>query len=330
MRRLMTAAVAAASLAASFMVSGAMSTAAWAQTKWDLPTAYPDSNFHTQTLRWFADEVRRATDGQLDITLHSNASLFKMPEIKRAVQTGQVPAGEILLSAYGNEDPLFEADAIPFLAAGYPAARKLYEVQKPLLEKRLADQGIRLLYSVAWPGQGIYTKREIAKVGDFRGIKFRAYNAATARLAELLGAAPTTVQQAEVPQAFATGVVDAMITSGATGVDTKAWEFSKFYYDTSAMHPRNIVMVGERAWRRLPEEVRTSVLEIAAKAEARGWAESERIAEETKKTMGQNGLTIVTPSEALMGDVRAVGRTMVDEWVKKAGADGQKIADALK
>jgi TRAP-type C4-dicarboxylate transport system substrate-binding protein len=322
MRRLVTA----AAMAATLM----MSATAWAQTKWDLPTAYPDGNFHTQTLRWFADEVRKATGGQLDITLHSNASLFKMPEIKRAVQTGQVPAGEILLSAYGNEDPIFEADAIPFLAAGYPAARELYEAQKPLLEKRLGDQGIRLLYSVAWPGQGIYTKREIAKIADFRGIKFRAYNAATARLAELLGAAPTTVQQAEVPQAFATGVVDAMITSGATGVDVKAWEFSKFYYDTSAMHPRNIVMVGERAWRRLPDDVRTRVLEIAAQAEERGWRESERIAEDTKKTMGQNGLTIVQPSDALMTDVRAVGSTMIEEWVTKAGPDGRKIADALK
>ena len=54
--------------------------------------------------RAFANDVKAATGGKLQITVHPNASLFKAPEIKRAVQTGQAQMGEILLSIHENED----------------------------------------------------------------------------------------------------------------------------------------------------------------------------------------------------------------------------------
>lgn len=306
-----------------------MSGAATAQEKWDLPTAYPDGNFHTQNIRWFADEVKKATGGKIDFTIHSNASLFKMPEIKRAISTGQVNVGEFLLNNFGNEDAMYEADTIPFLAAGYDAAWKLYQAQKPFLEKRLQAQNMRLLYSVAWPGQGVYSKTPMAALTDFKGTKFRAYSPTTARLAELLGAIPTTVQSAEVPQAFATGVVNAMITSSATGADTKAWEYAKFYYDTAAMHPRNAVVVNERAFRRLPQDVQAAILDIAGKAEKRGWDLSKENTKSTMQTLEQNGMTVGAPPAQMMADFRKVGDTMVQEWVKKTGPDGEAIVKAM-
>jgi TRAP-type C4-dicarboxylate transport system substrate-binding protein len=313
-------------LAASLMTSGL----ALADEKWDMPTPYPDGNFHTQNIRWFIDEIKKANGTKLDIVVHSGASLFKMPEIKRSVQTGQVNIGEFLLSAYGNEDPIYEADGIPFLAAGYDQAWKMYQLQKPMLEKRLSAQGVRLLYSVAWPGQGVYSKTPMTKLSDFQGIKFRAYNAATARLAELVKAQAVTIQQAEVPQAFATGVVQAMITSSSTGADTKAWEYAKYYYDTSAMHPRNAVVVNERAFRRLPADVQASVLEIAARAEARGWELSKQNTIDTQKLLAQNGMTVEAPPPALMAEFKAIGATMIGEWVKKAGPDGEALAKGLQ
>jgi TRAP-type C4-dicarboxylate transport system substrate-binding protein len=300
-----------------------------AQEKWDMPTPYPDGNFHTQNIRWFIDEVKKATPNRIDIVVHSGASLFKMPEIKRAVQTGQVNIGEFLLSAYGNEDAILEADGIPFLAAGYDQAWALYQAQKPMLEKRFQAQGMRLLYSVAWPGQGVYSKTPMEKLSDYRGIKFRAYNAATSRLAELVGAQPVTIQQAEVPQAFATGVVQAMITSSATGADTKAWEYAKFYYDTSAMHPRNAVVVNERAFRRLPQDVQAAMLDIAGKAETRGWDLSKQITVSTQKALADNGMTVAPPPAVLLAEFRQIGKAMVEEWVKKAGPDGEALAKAM-
>ena len=65
-----------------------------AQTKWDLPTAYPATNYHTENIVQFANDVDKASAGKLKIQVHPNASLFKAPEIKRAVQGGQAQAGE--------------------------------------------------------------------------------------------------------------------------------------------------------------------------------------------------------------------------------------------
>jgi TRAP-type C4-dicarboxylate transport system substrate-binding protein len=300
-----------------------------AADKWDMATAYPDGNFHTQNIRWFADEVKKATGNRLEIVVHSGASLFKLPEIKRAVQTGQVNIAEFLFSAYGNEDPIFEADGIPFLATGYDAAWKLYQAQKPLLEKKLGSQNIRLLYSVAWPGAGVYSKTPMTRLSDYKGVKFRAYSAATARLAELVGAVPVTIQQVEVPQAFATGMAHAMITSPATGADTRAWEYVKYYYETSAIHARNGVVVNERAFRRLPEDVRRAVLEVAGRAETRGWEMSKKVTDDAHKLLAANGMVVAPPPPELMQEFQAVGRQMIQEWAKKVGPDGEVLVKAM-
>jgi TRAP-type transport system periplasmic protein len=303
---------------------------ATAQTRWDLPTGYPDSIFHTVNLRMFADEVRKATNGQLDIQLHSNASLIKLPDIARAVQTGQVPIGEILLSTLGNEDPFLEADGIPFLAVGFDQAFRLYQVQKPFVDQRMEKRGIRVLYSIPWPGQNVFTRAPWKSLDDMKGMRFRSYNPATARLAELMGATPTTVQAAEIPQAFATGVVSAMITSGTTGVASKSWEFSKFYYRTNAFLPRNIVMVNERAFQRLPKDQQQAVLTAAANAEKRGWLLARETDEEAEKTMAKAGMQILDIDPGLAKALLKIGEQMQQEWVKRAGPDGEKMIQQFR
>ena len=240
-------------IAAAFAVGSVQ-----AQTKWDMPTPYSDGEFHTRNVVAFTDDVRKATGGALNIVVHSNGSLIKHPDILRSVSTGQVNIAEFLLSQFGNEDPMFEADNIPFVAAGYDSAMKFYRAQKPLLEKSLGKRGLKLLYSVAWPGQGIYTKEPLKSIADLKGTKFRTYSPLTARLAELLGASPTVVQVPDVPQMFATGGIQAMITSSATGTATKAWEFVKNYYNTSAFHPKNAVVVNARSFAQLPDDQKKS------------------------------------------------------------------------
>jgi len=301
-----------------------------AQTKWDLPTGYPDSIFHTVNLKTFADEVRKATNGQLDITLHTNASLIKLPDITRAVQTGQVPIGEILLSTLGNEDPFLEADGIPFLAVGFDEAWRLYQVQKSFVDQRLEKRGLRVLYSIPWPGQNVFTRAPWKSLDDMKGMRFRSYNPATARLAELMGATPTTVQAAEIPQAFATGVVSAMITSGTTGVASKSWEFSKFYYRTNAFHPRNVVFVNERAFQRLPKDQQQAVLTAAAAAEKRGWTMARETDIEAEKTMAKAGMQILEVDPALSKALLKIGEQMQQEWVKRAGPDGERMIEQYR
>ena len=312
------------------LASALAAPAALAQTKWDLAAAYPASNFHTENLTQFAGDVDKATGGKLKITVHANASLFKAPEIKRAVQGGQAQLGEILLVNFQNEWQLFGVDGLPFLADSYDASWKLYQAQKPFLEKKLAEQGMALLYTVAWPPQGIYTKKPVSTAADLKGIKWRAYSPATARIAELVGAQPVTVQAAEFSQALATGVVESTMTSGATGVDSKLYEHLKYYYDTQAWLPKNAVIVNKKAFDTLDKPTQDALLKAAGEAEKRGWTASRRVNDETLAKLKAEGMQVLPPSAQLKADMAKVGDTMLKEWQDKAGADGRALVDAYR
>jgi TRAP-type C4-dicarboxylate transport system substrate-binding protein len=304
--------------------------AAQAQTKWDLPAAYPAGNFHTENLAQFAADVAKDSGGKLKITVHDNGSLFKAPEIKRAVQGGQAQIGEILLANFQNEWQVYGADGLPFLADSYDAAAKLYKAQKPLLEKKLGEQGMMLLYSVPWPPQGIYVNKPIASAADLKGVKWRAYSPATARIAELVGAQPVTVQAAELSQAMATGVVQAYMSSGATGYDTKTFEQLKYFYDTQAWLPKNAVIVNKAAFEALDKPTQAAVLKAGAAAEARGWALSKQKNSEYLDLLKKNGMQILPPSPQLKSDLEGVGQVMLKEWLAKAGPEGQQLIDTYR
>lgn len=313
-------------LAGLLAVSGFVS----AQTKWDLPAAYPATNFHSVNLNQFAADVDKASGGKLKITVHPGASLFKAPEIKRAVQGGQAQIGEILLAAYQNEWQMFGADGLPFLATSYDDSMKLYKAQRPILEKKLAEQGMMLLYAVAWPPQGIYSKKPIQSAADLKGSKWRAYSPSTSRIAELVGAQPVTVQAAELSQALATGVVESNMTSGATGVDSKLYEHLKYYYDVQAWLPKNAIIVNKKSFDALDKPTQDAVVKAAAEAETRGWAASRKVNTDTMAVLKANGMTIQAPSAQLKADMQKVGETMVKEWLAKAGPEGQAMLDAFR
>ncbi len=311
-------------------ISAAFSMNAYAATTWDLPSAYPASNLHTQNLEQFVKDVDKLSGGDFKITLHSNASLYKAPEIKRAVQGNQAQAGEILLTNFANEDPIYALDGLPFLATGYDAAWRLYQAQKTALEKKLDSQGMMLLYTVAWPPQGIFANKDIKTVEDLKGLKWRAYSPVTARIAELVGAQPVTIQQSELAQAMATGVVQAFMTSGSTGWDTKTYEYIKKFYDTQAWLPKNAVIVNKKAFDQLSEKDRKALLEAGAAAEKRGWALSREKTQWYLDNLAKNGMEIVKPSDALMQGLDKVGETMLAEWLERAGPDGKQVIDAYR
>ena len=307
-----------------------LAVSAGAQTKWDLPSAYPASNMHTENLAQFVKDVDAATGGKLKIQVHDNASLFKAPEIKRAVQGGQAQAGEILLVNFQNEWPLWGIDGIPFLATSYADSFKLYQASKATLQKKLGEQGMVLLFAVAWPPQGIFTKKQVASAADMKGIKWRAYSPATARIGELVGAQPVTVQQAELSQAMATGVVESYMSSGSTGYDTKTYEHLKFFADTQAWLPKNAVIANKKAFDALDKATQDGLLKAAAEAEQRGWTASERKTGEYLDLLKKNGMTVYPPSAQLKADMQKVGETMLKEWLDKAGPEGKAVVDAYR
>ena len=314
-------------LAAGLALAGG---AANAQTKWNLPAAYPADNPHSENLVLFAKDVEAATGGKLQITVHAGASLFKAPEIKRAVQTGQAQMGEILLSIHENEDPIYGIDVVPFMATSFPDAMKLYKASKAAIEKKLAAQGIMLLFAVPWAPQGIYAKKDLNSIEDMKGLKWRAYNVGTARIGEIVGAQAVTVQAAELPQALATGVVNSFMSSGGTGYDFKAWETLTHFYDTQAWIPKDYTLVNKAAFDALDKPTQEAILKAAATAETRGWKVWQDKAQWYLDQLAAKGMKVQPPSPALKTGFQKVGEQLTQDWLKKAGTDGQAIVEAYK
>ena len=304
--------------------------AAGAQTAWDMPTPYPASNFHTKNIVQFTQDVEKATNGGLKITVHPAGALIKHADIKRAVRQGTAPIGEVIISLAANESPIYGLDSLPFLATGYDAAKKLAAAQKPFLEKKLAEEGLVLLFTVPWPPQGLYSKREIKTVDDLKGMKFRTYNAIIGRIAALAGSIPTQIEVPDLPTAFATGRVDVMITSASTGVDTKAQDYLTHYNDIQAWLPRDMIFVNKAAFEKLPAAQQKALTDAAKVAEERGWKAS--MEEMTIKTDGLRAAKIIVqePSPALKAGLAKIGETITSEWVATAGADGKAILDAYR
>lgn len=319
-----------ATISGVLLSGAALTQTALAQTAWDMPTPYPEGTFHTQNVMEFARDIEAATEGEVTITVHPAGSLFKHPEIKNSVRRGLAPIGEVLISRLSNEDPIFAADAIPFLASGYDASRALYDATRPMLEETLASQGLTFLYAVPWPAQGLYTKMEVAGPEDLQGVKMRAYNASLEQLSTLLGAVPTQVEVPDIPTAFSTGRVDAMITSPSTGANSKAWDFLSNYYDTQAWLPKNMVIVNTAALEALTDEQRAAVMEAAAAAETRGWEMSEAEASAKTQELADNGIAVADPSPELMEAFNAAGATMAAEWAESVGEAGPEIIEKVQ
>src|SRR5712671_398620 len=308
----------------------ALTATASAQTKWNLPSAYPNDNPHVENLNAFAKDVSDATGGKLQIAVHAGASLFKGPEIKRAVATGQAQTGEILISILENESPIYGIDVVPFLATSFPESKKLWLASKPLIEQKLEAQGLQVLFTVPWGPQGIYVKKEINTIDDMKGLKWRAYNVGTARIGELVGAQAVTVQAAELPQALATGVVNAFMSSGATGYDSKVWETLTHFYDTRAWIPRNVTMINKAALDSLDKPTQEAVLKAAKVAEERGWKLWETKTEWYHDEIKKKGMNVLKPSPALEDGFKKIGEQLTADWLKRAGAEGQAVLDAYK
>lgn len=306
------------------------STPAAAQSNWNLAAGYPIGNPHTVTLNQFAKDVELATNGKLKITVHPNGSLFKVPEIARAVETGQAQMGEILMSVMVNQNPVFGADSLPFVATSFDDAYKLWQAQKPVADRLLAKRGAKLLYAVAWPPQGIYAKKELRSAADMKGLKWRAYNPATSKIAQVVGAQSLTIQAAELSQALATGAVDSFMSSGATGVDSKVWETLTHFHPVNAWVPKNMVIVNLREFEKLDKASQDALLKAAADAERKGWERMRGYTDESLAILQKNKMTIVKPSPQLMGDMKKIGDEMLNDWLKQAGPDGKEIVDAYR
>jgi TRAP-type C4-dicarboxylate transport system substrate-binding protein len=316
--------------AAAFALGGTPTAQAQQAIKWNMPTPYAEASFHTKNTKQFADEVRQATGGRLEISVHPNGSLFKLPEMKRAVQSGQAQIAEVNLPAFGNENPFYELDVVLFLAQGYEDAERLWKLSRPIIENTLQAQGIQVLYVVPFPGMGMVSKKPINRLADLKGMRFRSFGPAASRFGELVGATPTVIQASELSQAFTVGAIDSTLTSASTAVSTKSWEYAKYFIDLQAAHTKQTIIVNTAAFKALPADIQAAVLKASAAAEQRGWAASRREADETRERLVKEGVIIVKPDEAFRGELGKLGVTLASDWEKRAGAEGTGVLKAYR
>lgn len=312
-------------VALAFML-GAVNTGNTAD--WDLAAAYADSLFHTKNIKLFAEDVKKASNGSLNIKVHPGGALIKKNKDNRnAVRSNQIQAAEFLGAWLSNEEQIWAVDTLPFTATSYEAAMKLWKSSKPAIEKALDKQGLKLLFAVPWPPQGLYSVKEIKSIDNLKGMKFRTYSPFTSRFAMLAGAAGTEIQP-PLATAFQTGRVEAMITSSSFGVANKAWDYLEYFYDVQAWLPKNFIVVSKRALAKLDDATQKVVLEAAANAETRGWQMSADSNSAAKKALADNNMKVVAPSPGLVDGFKTIGKTMGDEWAEKAGSAGKAILDS--
>ena len=292
---------------------------------WDMPTAYPADNYQTETAQLFADMVNECAADELRIVIHAGGSLFKGNEIKRAVETGQVPIGERLLSVHSNDNQMFAVDSVPFVASSFEAAESLWQVSRPTLERILSEEGLTLLYSVIWPPQGIYFVDAVEDTAEIRGMKFRSYNATTARIAELAGMIPVQIEAAEMNQALATGVVRSFMASGSSGYDSKVWEHVNYYYDVKAWLPRNSVIANSKSLDKLSDNAKQCISESAAIAAKSGTERAIYLADWYIQQLRDNGMNVLVPDEVFAGQLAEIGRMLAEEWAEQTGEEGRHI-----
>lgn len=297
---------------------------------WDMPVAYPASNYLTEAAVEFGKCVTEGTGGDITIAVHANGSLYSGADIKRAIQTGQVPIGERLLSAHENENPLFGVDALPFVASSFDASEKLYQATKGPLGELLETQNLVLVYSAVWGPQGLFAKKEINSGEDLKGVKFRAYNTATARLSDLSGMVAVQIEAAELSQALSTGVAESFISSGTTGVDSKVWESLTHFYDVQAWLPRNSVMVNKTAYDKLSPENQAVLMDCGQATEKSVFETAQSLTTELMAELAANGMSVSPPTPELAADLQGYGETLVAEWLERAGEPGQRVIDAYR
>jgi TRAP-type C4-dicarboxylate transport system substrate-binding protein len=312
--------------AASSPASTADAPAPAAAITWDIATPFPETSFHTENLVQFAQEVERASEGKLKINIKPDGTL-KADAVKRAVQNGKAPLGEIQLADVQSEWATFGLDSVPMLASGYAQARKLYQAQRVPIGKKLAGQGMVMLYSVPSPPPGLFLKKPVAKLTELRGLTWAAYSPATERMAKLVGAKPVSLPADHVAQAVTQGEVQAALVS-TDGFNTDAFEPMEAFLDLQAWLPRHAVLMNVKAFEALDKPTRAAVIKAAIAAEQRGWKASEARHQRFLGLLKDLGMAVITPAEPLRtGLLKTVGEPMLDEWLQRTGPEGKLLIE---
>jgi len=298
--------------------------AAEARETWDMPLAYPATNYHSQLAASFAEQVNAGTEA-IHIVTHPGGIMLKGSEIFGAVRRGLVPIGERLMSALGVEDPLLELDSVPFVARNFDQAYQLYLASRPAIDELLAKRQLKLLYAVPWPEQGLYSKQQINSLDDMLGFKLRIYNAQTERLATQMGAIPTRMELAKLDKALKKEQLLGLFGSTATGFDRQLWKSLDYWYDLKAWLPKNMVVVNLKAWQQLDPATQQLMLAAANSTEQQGWRKAQEFSAWYTQQLSGAGMQLLTPGEELEQQLQQLEQQQLQHWLDRVGDRGREI-----
>ncbi|MFL5115679.1 MAG: TRAP transporter substrate-binding protein [Microvirga sp.] len=292
-----------------------------AQVKWDLSTVWPETNFHTQNARRFADEVKKATNGAVEITVKSGGQLgFKGPEHLRAVRDGLVPMADILNIQQIGDEPLLGTEGIPFLVGNGDELKVLHKYLRAEYEKVAEKNNQKMLYTVPWPTQYLHLKAKSDTVDGLKGIKVRVPDKNAADMVNAFGMSGILIPWGETIPALASGAVAGVSTSAVSGVDGKFWEFLKYVYPTNHVWSSQIVTVNLNEWKKLKPEQRHAIEETAKRLEPEFWAASVKADADSLARLKEGGMEVVEIPPAMMAEFRARSAPLLDAFLKRVPA----------
>lgn len=303
---------------------------ALAQTAWDLPLAWPAENYISVNAQRFADEVKTATDGAVSITIHPGGSLgFKGPEMFSAVRDGLVPIGDMLLQQQTGDNALLGLQSLPYLIDTYEEQVAFQEFYRPLLEEVFAENNQKLLYTVPWPQQQVFTKKEINSIDDFAGIKVRSSDSSATEIFRASGMTPVQLPWGEVIPSLATGAIDAVGTSSPSAVDGSFWEFLTHGYTTRHTWNLNAVSVNLDSWNALTEEQQDAIAETAKRMEPEFWQSAQDTDALQLKTLAEHGMVNGDLDDATRAELRSRAAPIREAEIQKMGPRAIAVVEAF-
>lgn len=297
-----------------------------AKTVWNANSVWPPKNHQSVGLNDFAEKVKTATNGDLELVVQTGGALgYKGPELLKAVRDGLVPISDMLISGVAGDEKSFQIVTLPFLVRNFDELRLLLDISRPYFDKSAKKWGQKVLYIAPWPGAGLWTKKKVTTLEDLKGAKTRTYDKNGALVMEAVGATPLALPFSEVYTSLQTGLIDSVMTSTPTAVDGKFWEVLKYYEPLNITIATDMVNVNLKAFNKLPKAQQEALVKIGKEMEDAMWAKVKTIDKEQEAISNKNGIETVAPSARFMNDLEKITEKIRADWLKTAPADGKKI-----
>ncbi len=305
-----------------------------AQTKWDLYAFTGVTHPITVRYKMFADEVKAATGGKLEIVVRPAGELpFRATEVVKATSLGQVQLAAAYQGFISGEVPISSVASLPFLVRSGEELEKVYPIIAKYTDPAFKKQGVKTLFWHTWPVQNIYGKgKPIKTIEDFKGRKIRSTDGKQAAMLKELGASSVNLTTPEVPVAMERGVADGFLTAGFNVIGAKWYEFTEWGWmgDVHIGGPDYLIM-NVSVYDKLPADVKAKLDEVAKtfgpKMRAMNLGDEKGAVEELKT---KHKIALYTPPKEVVDELTNKMKPYWETWAKQQGKDTEALLKEVR